>query len=137
MSAPLDLAAQSAALDAMLGDNAASTMPASFELALWDGDPRGGGNVELPSTGGYARVTGIANDSTNFPDAVDGAKTCLVQSFGTSSGSWPNVGTFFVLIDAADSTTRYFYGPLTEPVVVSVAGTGVAVQPIINWNTES
>jgi hypothetical protein len=124
-------------LDALLGDNAASTMPTSFELALWDGDPRDTHNHELPSTGGYARVTGITNNSTNFPYAVDGAKTCAVQSLSASTGAYGAIGTYFVLFDSADHTTRYFFGPLTDPVVVSVTGTGVAVQPIINWNTES
>lgn len=137
MGYPLDVAAQSAALDALLGDGAAAGVPTAFELALFDGDPRDTHSLELPSTGGYARVTGITNDSTNFPDAVDGAKSSAVFSFAASSGAWAATGTWFVLYDAADSTTAWFFGPLTSAVIVSGAGYVVELSIPIYWNTES
>jgi hypothetical protein len=136
MAAPLDATAQNIVLDALLGDGAAAGMPTVFELAIFDGDPRGSG-VELPATGGYARVVGITNASVNFPDAVDAMKTMAAQAFADSTGAWPNVGTWWVLFDGADSTTRYHFGLLDEPVVVPGAVSSVLVRPRIYWNPQS
>lgn len=136
MSAPLSTAAQNAALDGMLGSGKASGMPATFELALFNGDPRGTG-VELSSTGGYARVTGITNNSTNFPNASGGSKTGALQTFATSTAAWSDTAVWFVFYDAADHTTAWFHGPLTDAVLVTGSGTVVEVTPVVPWNAAS
>jgi hypothetical protein len=133
MSYPLDVAAQSAALDALLGDNAASTVPTSFEVAIFDGSPLAGG-VELDSTGGYARAV-VANTSAVFPDAVSGQKVSATISFAAPSAAWSDTGTDFVLYDAADSTTAWFFGRLLEEIAVDGTETGVAIQLALYWNT--
>lgn len=135
MAYPLAVAAQSAALDALLGDNRGVTMPTSFEVALFNGDPQLGGS-ELTSDGGYVRVT-VANDSTTFPAAVSGQKVSAVIAFATSSDAWSDTATHYLLYDAADSTTAWFPGRLLDEVSVDDADTDVAVQLAAYWNTAS
>lgn len=139
MSAPLDVAAQNATLDALLGDSAGASMPSQYEFALYAGDPANGG-VEVDSLNGYVRPV-IDSDSAQWPDAVDGIKTGTTIPFADPSGAWTADGavqwiTHFVLFDHADSTTRYFPRPLTEPFIVPAARSDLAVQPVLTWNTE-
>lgn len=135
MAYPIDTVAQSAALDAMLGAAASSSMPTSFEVALFTDHPVLGG-MELTSTGGYARVT-VANNGTVFPAAVSGLKTSTTVSFGSSSDAWSDTAPYAVLIDAADSTTQWFAVLLDDEVTVDAAGTSVSVELKIFWNTEA
>lgn len=139
MSFPLDTPAQNNWLDCLLGDGAGTSSPASFEFALFAGDPFFGG-VEMDSVGGYVRPV-ISNNSTQWPDAVDGQKVGLAVPFADPSNEWtagslPVPATHFLLIDAADSTTRYVARKLSEPLVVTGTETDLSVQPILTWNTE-
>jgi hypothetical protein len=52
------------ALARTLFGGTAYTPPSSYDLALFTGDPNAGG-VECTGTG-YARITSVANNSTNF-----------------------------------------------------------------------
>ena len=135
MAYPLDTAAQNAVLDSILGDGAGASMPSSFEVALFNGHPLLGG-TELTSDGAYARVT-IANDTATWPDASSGAKLSAVVVFATSDDAWSDTASHYLLFDAADSSTRFFAGRLSDEVNVSDAGTDVAVQLAASWNTAS
>ena len=134
MAYPLDSDAQANALDALLGDDRGAKMPASFEVALFNAHPDFGG-TELSATGGYARVT-VANDSTTFPDASPD-KTSAPIPFAAATGAWSDTATHFLLLDAADSTTRYFAGLLDDEVDVLVAGTVVTPSLRFYWDQES
>lgn len=138
MSAPLDVDAQDVWLDCLLGDGAGSSSPASFELALFNGDPDNGG-TEVVSSGGYVRFE-PANNSTNFPDASGGQKVSAIFDFGDPSGPWVGVSTdeitHWLLLDASDSTTRYISRRFTSPFTVTGAETETPVQLVISWNTE-
>ena len=134
MSAPIDVTAQNGCLDALLGDNHASTTPSAFQLALFDGDPTQGG-VELTSSGGYARVVSIANNSTNFPAADTGVKTGAAQAFADSTDAYSAIGTYWVLFDDANPTVAWFYGALSELVNVTASGTAVAITPRLYWSS--
>lgn len=135
MAAPLDVAAQNAALDALLGDGAAAGIPTSFEVALFAGSPALGG-TELTATGSYARVT-VANDTAHFPDASVGAKTSVTLTFPTSSAAWSDTATHWLLYDHADSVTGWFHAPLDSEVSVDGAGDVVRVELTLFWNEDS
>lgn len=134
MGYPLDVAAQNAALDGLLGDAHASTVPASFEVAFFNAHPLLGG-TELTSAGGYVRPT-VANDSGAFPDAVDGVKVSAQIPIADPSGAWSDTATHLVLIDGADSTTRWFVGKLRDELAIDGSETNVAASAAIFWNTE-
>jgi hypothetical protein len=134
MSAPIDVSAQNAVLDAMLGDGHASGMPAAFQLAIFDGDPTGTG-AELTSSGGYARVVSIANNSTNFPAADTGVKTGIAQTFPTSTAALSGLGKFWALFDQANPTIPWFYGQLSDVLNVGASGVGYQVTPRLFWNS--
>ncbi len=131
MSAPLDVAAQNQTLDALLGTG----LPASFEVALFDGDPSAGG-AELTSAGGYLRPV-VDNDAVLFPNpAADGQKTSIPIAFANPSGNWSAVAQYWVLYDAADSTTAWWYGLLADELSVLATSTGISVRLSIYWNPE-
>lgn len=92
-------------LDAQYGDDASSVMPASFTIRLYDGDPRDTG-VELDSgtdSPGYAALSGVTNNSTNFPAAdVDGTKTTPQFTVCTASGTWDAAPAYAALCDGTD-----------------------------------
>ena len=134
MGYPLDPAAQNAVLDAILSRDV-SGLPTSFEVALLNAHPLLGG-VELTSDGGYARAI-IAADLTDFPAASGGSKVSISLPYGTSTAAYSDTATHYLLIDAGDSTTRYFAGRLLEEIVVDAAGTVVAAQLAAFWNTQS
>ena len=133
MAYPLDTPAQNATLDAMFGDNRGATMPTSFEVALYDGHPLSGG-TEV-SGGGYVRPV-VANNSTNFPAAVDGLKTSAGVPITDPTGAWSDTVTHWLLIDAADSTTEYVPGLLTEELSIDGSETDIEIVLAIPWNTE-
>lgn len=134
MAYPLDVAAQNAALDALLGRDV-SGVPTAWEVALFDLHPEEGG-VELSADGGYARGS-LSNDTTDLPAASDGLKTSVVVDFGTSTDAYSDTASYAVLFDAADSTTRWFAVPLGQEVDVPAAGVPVKVRLSSFWNTES
>lgn len=119
----LDPAAQSASLDNDYGANKGPNAAAAHELALFTGDPVLGG-TELTSDGGYVRVV-VTNNGTNWPGASGGSTTSAVQSLPTSTGAWSDTATWFVLLDHADSVTRWDSGPLADEISVDAAGTVV------------
>ena len=133
MAYPLDTAAQNATLDAMFGDDRGATMPTSFEIALYDGHPLSGG-TEV-SGGGYVRPV-VANNSTNFPAAADGLKTSAAIANTDPTGAWSDTVTHWLLIDAADSTTEYVPGLLTEELSIDGSETDIEIVLAIPWNTE-
>lgn len=134
MSYPLDVAAQSAALDGQLGDDHASTIPSSFELALFNADPRSGG-VELDPDGGYVRVV-VANTTAVWPAAAFGRKQSNPIALPVPTGAWSDTATHWVLFDAADSTTRWFFGALAQELAIDGTELSVAAVPTLFWNTE-
>jgi hypothetical protein len=127
----LDAAAQSASLNNDYGANKGPNAPASHELALFTGDPRVGG-TELTSAGGYARVV-VANNGTNWPGASGGSTTSAEIALPTSTGAWSDTATWFVLFDAADSTTRWDAMPLFEEIDITVAGVTKSLILTINY----
>ena len=134
MAYPLDTAAQNATLDAMFGDNRGATMPTSFEVALYDGHPLSGG-TEV-SGGGYVRPV-VANNSTTFPLPADGGlKTSAAIAITDPTGAWSDTVTHWLLIDAADSTTRYVWGLLSEELSIDGSETDIEIVLAIPWNTE-
>lgn len=133
MSSPVDVDAQNAALDALLGDGAAGSVPTSWEVALFAGDPANGG-TELTSAGGYVRPV-IANDTATWPDAVDGEKLSAIIDFDAPTDAWSATATYFLLIDHADSTTQWFPGLLLDPLTIFGTETAVQVQLSLFWDT--
>lgn len=91
-------------LDAMYGDDASSVMPGSFTIRLYDGDPRDTG-TELDSgtdSPGYAALSGVTNNSTNFPAAdVDGTKTTAEFTVCTATGTWDAAPAYAAICDGS------------------------------------
>ena len=134
MSYPLDVAAQNAGLRAWFGDARGSTVPASWEVALLTTLPSLGG-VELTSAGGYARVV-VANTSANFPDPSSGVVIASPITWPAPTAAYSDSATAFLLIDHADSTTRWYAGLLLSEISVTEAQPGFEISPAIPWNTE-
>lgn len=132
----ISVEAQNASLGNDYGPNKGASAPTALQVALWDGDPRESGTAELPSTGGYARVTGIPNDGTTWPDApTGGAITSAPIDFGTSTDEWPIDAKWWVIFDDADGTTAWDANPITgDGLSVSTAGTPVMVQVVPTYN---
>lgn len=133
MGYPLDVAAQNAALDALLSRDL-SGIPTVFEVAAFTADPRLGG-VELDATGGYARAT-LSLNLTDFPAAVGGMKTSVPLTYADATGAWSDTAPYVVLIDAADSVTQWYLVPLTEEINVIEAGPVPTAVLLIRFNTE-
>lgn len=134
MSYPLDPAAQNAALDALLSRDV-SGIPTVWEVAGYTDDPRTGG-VEV-SGPGYVRPTLNAN-LTDWPAAADGAKTSTTVPVANPTGPWSDTIRVWVLVDAADHTTRWFFGRLMEEVAVTTGTeTGISYQLTVPWNLDS
>lgn len=130
MSYPLDTAAQDAALDALLGTG----LPASFEVAIFDDDPSNRGS-ELTGTGGVARAV-VTNDSSLFPSSASGnQKSTVPIVFGDASGDWAAAGTYWAFYDHAGSTTGWWFGPLSDPLLVYSTTTAITIQATAAWNT--
>jgi hypothetical protein len=134
MAYPLDTAAQNAGLQAWFGDGRAASMPASWEVALFTAHPLDGG-TELTATGGYTRLV-VANTSANFPTPTSGAVVSVALTWAAPTDAWSDVATHFLLIDHADSTTRWFVGLLSQSIDVTAAGPAFQTQLQIPWNTE-
>lgn len=134
MAYPLDVAPQNAGLKAWFGNGRAASMPSSWEVALFNGHPLLGG-TELTSTGGYVRLV-VANSSANFPDPTVGVVQSVPLTWGAPSGAWSDVATHFLLIDHADSTSRWYVGALGQAIDITGAGPAFQTQLAIPWNTE-
>lgn len=103
-------------LDSAYGDDHGDLFPDTGYLALFDGKPTtSGGGVEL-SGDGYAPVA-ITNNSTNWPDAVDGLKTNGVAFvFPAASADWDEA-TYWAIKDGVSGSV-VDYGRLQNPVQV-------------------
>ena len=134
MAYPLDVAAQNAGLKAWFGDGRAASVPASWEVALFDGHPVIGG-VELASDGGYERLV-VANTSANFPDPVDGVITSAALTWPDPTDAYSDTATHYVLIDHADGSARWYVGVLGQAIDVTEAQPGFVTTLAIRWNTE-
>lgn len=134
MAYPLDISAQNAGLKAWFGNGRAASMPSSWEVALFTDHPLFGG-TELTSTGGYARLV-VANTSANFPDPTVGVVQSALLTWAAPTGAWSDVATTFLLLDHADSTTRWYVGLLSQAINVTGAGPAFQTQLAIPWNTE-
>lgn len=79
-------------------------------------------NVTEPSGNGYARVE-VTNNLTNFPAAVDGAKSNgTTITFPEATGSWGTV-THFVLYDASTGGNMLGFGALTTSKTIESGDT--------------
>lgn len=126
----VSVAAQNASLSFSYGATKAASAPATFELALFAGDPATTG-TELAATGGYARVT-VTNNGTNFPAPADGQLTGAFQAFPVSTAAWSGVASHWALIDAATDDI-WDADALEEEIVVDAAGATPSVRPVIYY----
>lgn len=104
------------------------------ELVLFFEDPSLAADpldVELVSTGGYARVTIAASD---WAAAANGQKTTTdwVQ-FPSTTAEWPEAATYFGLWDTVESIWRDF-GPFASPLEVTGVGAGPLVSPSVFYD---
>lgn len=128
----ISTAAQNASLANDYGANKGPNAASSLEVALFTDDPSLGG-TELTSDGGYARVT-VANDGTTWPDAPSaGSITSATVTFAAPTGAWSDTAKWFVLYDAADSTTAWDAQELTQEVDVLDAGPAVPIQMTVYY----
>jgi hypothetical protein len=109
-------------------------MPASWEVALFTGHPLDSG-VELGAVGGYTRLV-VANTSANFPTPTSGAVVSVALTWAAPTAAWSDVATHFLLLDHADSTTRWYVGLLGSAINVTAAGPAFQTRLNIPWNTE-
>ena len=103
----MDVAEQNSILRAGWGPDQAAHRPASWDLALFNGDPTQDG-VEV-SGGGYVRQTIDAGD---WSTPVAGQMAAAWVEFPAPSGAWsPSTATHWALYDG---TTLGASGPLAD-----------------------
>lgn len=112
------VAAQNASLDNDYGTTRGPNAADSHELALFSGDPMLGG-VEI-SGGGYVRATVLPAD---WGAAAGGAKSATV-TFPDTTSEWLTNVTHWLLLDAADSTTRWDSASFAEAGEITDMGDG-------------
>jgi hypothetical protein len=135
MAYPLDVAAQNAGLKAWFGDGRAASVPSSWEVALFNGHPLTGG-TELGAAGGYARLV-VANTTANFPDPVSGVVRSVDLLWSAPTAAWSDVATHYLLIDHADSTSRWYVGALGQSIdYTGGAGPAFKTRVEVPWNQE-
>jgi hypothetical protein len=131
-----DTAAMNRSLDNDYGATHGANSPASFQVALFIGDPMTdgvevanttevddglGGTIFVPN--GYARVT-IANDAS-WAAAADGEKsTAVAVQFPTALAEYPGDPDHWALFDAANPTQMWDNAALVEELTVTAAGAG-------------
>lgn len=139
----MDVAAQNASLDNDYGSTKGPNAAAAHEVALFIGHPDNGG-VEVSDltevddglggttfeANGYGRPV-ITNDASWLP-ASEGVKLSAVPlqwpDVTSDEGYGGQLPTHFVLIDAADHTTKWDIVPLVNPEDVTEAGPGPAIR---------
>lgn len=136
-------AAQDASLAMSYGASRHSTLSlATFEVALFDGDPAVDG-VELDTAGGYAAVT-VNNDGTTWPDAPSvGAIVSAPIAFATSTAGWTSTRISTGTVPAVAShwairnpSTSDLWDSMPLPgdgVSVETAGVDVRIQLVIPY----
>ena len=102
----------------MLGSGHTAGFPAAVSIALYVASPTPVTAGTKASGGSYADLTGVTNNSTNWPNAVTLGSTVTksngtVFSFATPTGSWGVIVAFAVL-DAGG--TVICYGPVPPGV---------------------
>ena len=113
--------AQNASLDNDYGVTRGPNAPDAHELALFTGDPMLGG-VEI-SGGGYVRAP---VPPAAWGTAVGGAKSATV-TFADTTSDWLTNVTHWLLLDAADSTTRWDSASFAEAGQITDMGDGPVV----------
>lgn len=112
-----DIAARNALLSGHYGAQKGAASPASFQFAVFAGDPALDG-VELTG-GGYGRVT-LANDGTVFPTPAGGEVTFTVNL--PLTGEPVGVPSHWILF-WPDGTTGDATAELGDQLLYTVAGT--------------
>lgn len=126
------VAAQNASLDNDYGATKGPNAAAAHEVALFTNDPDLGG-VELDAIGGYARVV-WTNNGTNWPAASGGQKTSAPLAFPDATDAWSDTAKWYVLYDAADSTTQWDGAPLSDEISITAAEAGPIAELTIYYN---
>lgn len=111
----LETAGAILSFDAFYGDDHGPNVPASFTIRLYDVD-----DVELDNATnapGYAALSGVTNNSTNFPPAdVDGSKTSAEITVCTATGTWDAAPAWVGVCDGATRLERVPYSSGGVPV---------------------
>jgi hypothetical protein len=110
-----DVTEQQAFISSYFGADA-SRIPASFDVAIYTGDPYNGG-VEFAYPG-YARVT-LTNDLTTFVDNSDGSSTATASFPDATGAATTDDGAVWVLFNGTAIVAWEF---LDQPVEVDGAG---------------
>lgn len=100
----------------------ATQVPASFDVALWTGNPYDDGTVEV-SYPGYARVT-LTNDGTTFVAGTDGSATATATFPDATDAATTDDAACWVLFNGT-SIDSYAY--LLAPIGIDGAG---SIEPI-------
>lgn len=125
-----DLAAQQAALDNIYGSTAGSHSPATWQLALFTGDPTVDEfAVEADSTTcpGYARVS-FAQSAWSATDSGGVKRLATPLAFPAATAEWTVTLTHWALLDGA---TMWNVEPLAVPLDVTAASSGPTIAPAI------
>lgn len=102
--------------DLLFGDTA-YTIPANYYLALYTVAPTDTGGGTEVTGGSYARVQ-VANNATNFPNAVSGLKKLATEAeFVTATADWGTV-VAVALLDASTGGNLIVHGALTTSKAV-------------------
>lgn len=102
--------------DLLFGDTE-YTIPSNYYLALYTAAPSDTGGGTEVSGGSYARVQ-VANNATNFPNAVGGLKKLATEAeFATASADWGTV-VAVALLDAPTGGNLIVHGSLTTSKAV-------------------
>lgn len=120
----MDVTAANAHLDNNYGDDAGVNAPATHYVALFKDDTWA---VELTTTAGVDRLP-ITNDSTNWPDAVDGAKENAVElTSDDPTDVWADDAQAWALMSAPTGGYRGIGGDLDDPIENLGPGSPVVV----------
>lgn len=108
---------ENAVLNHIFGKTA-YTAPATYYIGLSTANPGEGGSLAgEPAGGSYVRVA-VTNNTTNFPNALDGSKANGVKiEFPEATGVWGAI-THFFLADALTGGNVIAYGSLLTPKAI-------------------
>lgn len=107
---------ENAVLDHLLGKTT-YTAPATLYIALFTAAPTDAGGGTEVTGGSYARAA-VTNNTTNFPNASEGAKSNSVAvAFAQATASWGTV-THLGIFDALTSGNLLYWAALTTPKTI-------------------
>lgn len=92
--------AKNALLTATVGDARAASIPATFYLSFWNGDPTAGG-VELSATGGYARIAVAWSTAVWGAPSAGQVKNQVIIDSAVSTAAFSAVITHIAFTDSA------------------------------------